>query len=65
MTNTERALQLIDAGKTVRQAAREVDISESALHAAVKKRKAEQLKEQGICPCCHQSLPDKQPLTSP
>lgn len=59
-TDTSKALALIDSGLTVRQAAREVDISESAVHAAVKRRNAERLKEQGICPCCHQRLPEKE-----
>jgi hypothetical protein len=47
VTKTEQALILVDSGKTVRQAAREVDISESALHSAIKKRRA-----QITCPCC-------------
>lgn len=57
-TKTDRALEMIDKqGMTVRQAARKADISESALHSALKRRKAEQLKDQGICPCCGQKLP--------
>jgi hypothetical protein len=46
-TDTAKALALIAAGKTVRQAAREVDISESAVHAALRKSKATEQ-----CPCC-------------
>jgi predicted DNA-binding protein (UPF0251 family) len=57
MNKTDQAIELIEKeGLTVRQAARKIDISESAVHAAVKKRKAEKT---GTCPCCGQKLPEK------
>ncbi len=46
-TKTEQALALIAEGQSVRQAARAVDVSESAVHAAVKRQKATV-----TCPCC-------------
>ena len=58
-TKTDAALKLIDAGKTVREAARAVDVSESAIHAAVKRRKEKEVAAQGICPCCGQKIPKK------
>ena len=60
-TKTEQAIKLIEEqGMKVRQAARQVDVSESALHAAMKKRKAQAM---GVCECCGQPL--KKPLAHP
>lgn len=57
MTKTESAIALIKGqGMTVRQAARAVDVSESAVHAALKKQR---LRQEGICSCCGQKLPEK------
>ena len=53
-TKTEQALALVAQGKTVRQAARLVDVSESAVHSALKKQKAQKT---GVCPCCGQRMP--------
>lgn len=55
-SKTEAALALIEQGRSVRAAAREVDVSEAAVHAALKKQRA---KEQGVCPCCGQPLPER------
>lgn len=57
-SKTEQAVELIEKeGLTVRQAARKVDVSESAVHSAIKRRDAEKQKAKGICPCCGQALP--------
>ena len=58
MTKTEEGLALIDNGMTVRQAARQVDMSESALHSAVKRRKDAEMAERGICPACGRTVKD-------
>ncbi len=54
-TKTEEALKLLAEGKTVREAARIVDISESALHSALKKSRAT-----AVCPCCGSKVPPGQ-----
>jgi len=51
VSRTEQALALVDSGMKVREAARKVDISESAVHAAVKRKKAEAA---GGCLSCGQ-----------
>lgn len=56
MTKTEQAIKLVEEGMTVRKAAREVDVSESAVHAAIKRKRAEQLAASGVCPCCGQMI---------
>lgn len=52
ITKTELAVSLVEQGKTVRQAAREADVSETAVHSALKKRRAA---EAGVCPTCGQA----------
>jgi transposase len=57
MTKTEHAVKLVrEEGMTVRQAARQVDVSETTVHAAIKKLDAQ---EKGLCPCCGQKMPEK------
>ena len=48
-SKTQQALSLLDKGKTVREVARIVDLSESAVRFADKKRRASAA---GLCPTC-------------
>ncbi len=59
-TKTQQAIELVRQGSTVRQAARAVDVSESAVHAALRKAKAA---DSGICPCCGQAIKAPTELT--
>lgn len=48
-SKTEQALALVDLGARPAEAARKLEISESAVYAAIKKRKTKAL---GRCNCC-------------
>ena len=48
-SKTEQALALVDQGARPAEAARKMEISESAVYAAIKKRKTKAL---GRCHCC-------------
>ena len=63
MTKTDQGLALVAQGLSVRQAARKVDMSESALHTAVKRRRDDESRAAGICPCCNRPLDSTKLLT--
>jgi predicted transcriptional regulator len=48
-SKTAAAVALVDAGQTVRQAARTVDVSEAAVYRAIKEKQAATT---GCCPRC-------------
>ena len=48
-SKTQIAVALVDGGMSVRQAARQVDLSETAIRTAIKNREA---KASGACPSC-------------
>lgn len=52
-TKTATALGYVDGGMDVRQAARKADVSESAVHSALRRRSA---KEDGTCLNCGQEI---------
>ena len=58
MSKTMQALQLIAHGKTVRQAAAEVGVSEQAVYTAKKRQEASMALGKVRCPCCNSLVPD-------
>lgn len=52
-TKTQKAVEMVWTGATVREAAREHDVSESAVRMAIKVKRA---KSEGVCACCGQKL---------
>lgn len=49
ISKTMQAVRRVQAGETVREAARALDISESAIYAQIKREK-----DRPHCPCCGQ-----------
>lgn len=49
ISKTMQAVRRVQAGETVREAARALDISESAIYAQIKREK-----DRPRCPCCGQ-----------
>lgn len=58
MSKTQRALALVDQGKSVREAAREAGISEPTLYAALKRIREQSEAGKERCPCCGQVVRD-------
>ncbi len=54
MSKTQTALALYDQGQSIAAAAREAGIAAPTLHAAIKRRKAQEATGKMRCPCCGQ-----------
>ena len=59
LSKTMQALQLIARGKTVRQAAAEVGVSEQAVYTAKKRQEASMALGKERCPCCQTLVPSE------
>ena len=53
MSKTQDAVAMVMAGTSIRQAARELDVSEQAIRREIKRQDSERA---GICPCCGKPL---------
>ena len=53
ISRTTQAVRRVQAGESVREVARDLDISESAIYAQIKREKARER-----CPCCDQVVRD-------
>lgn len=53
ISRTMQAVRRVQAGETVREVARDLDISESAIYAQIKRER-----DLTRCPCCGQAVKD-------
>ena len=60
MSKTQSAVAMVRAGMTIRQAARDLDVSEQAIRREIKRQDAESV---GICHCCGASLKAPKDMT--